>query len=56
MFCRLNLNRIESIVFNLVQPFYIEVNRLAIRRVDVIVFIDAEDISVFGYTGDLDNR
>ena len=56
MFYRLNFNRTESIVFNSIRLFYIEADRLAIWKVDIITFIDVGNVDVFRYAKDLNDR
>jgi len=52
----LNLNRIESIVFDLIRPFRIKTGGLIIRKIDIIAFINAGGIDAFGRIKDLNDR
>ncbi len=55
MFYRLNLNRTESMVFNSIQLFYIKVDKLIVREVNIITFIDVKNINTFKCAEDLDD-
>ncbi len=56
IFYYLNLNRIESIVFDLIRPFRIKTGGLIIRKIDIIAFINAGGIDAFGRIKDLNDR